>query len=84
MSDIVVVIPKSYPGPEKFAAIRVQLRILGMPAWQVPEKYQHLLDFVVNSFTYNSVCRTQLDHINCYALRILDNKFYHIKRRNNP
>lgn len=87
MSDVVVVIPRTYPGDEKFTAIRVQLRILGIPAEYVQHAtstYAGFLQRLGNAHIPGTYLHEVLDQHGLCVEKLFFAGEYRILRGNNP
>ena len=80
-SITVVIVPKAYPGMDKFTAIRTQLRFLGVPPHQVPVSYPELLQMMENARNYTSSYRAIMNNIECYVVDDVFSRSYLIRQR---
>jgi len=76
----VVIVPKAFPGADKFTAIRAQLRLLGVPPHQVPVSYTELLQLMENYRNYTSSYRVIMNNIGCYVVYDVFSLSYLIRR----
>jgi len=77
----VVIVPKVFPGADKFTAIRAQLRLLGVPPHQVPVSYPELLQMTENAFrNYTSSPRAIMNNIDCYVVDDVFSRSYLIRK----
>ncbi len=74
----VVIVPKAFPGADKFTAIRAQLRLLGVPPHQVPVSYPELLQMMGNASTYPTP--TIMKNIECYVVDDVFSRSYLIRK----
>jgi|LakMenE01Jun11ns_1017448.scaffolds.fasta_scaffold9814063_2 hypothetical protein len=79
-SITVVIVPKAYPGMDKFTAIRTQLRLLGVPPHQVPVSYTELLQMMENARNYTSSPRSIMNNIECYVVDDVFSRSYLIRK----
>jgi hypothetical protein len=77
----VVIVPKAFPGADKFAAIRAQLRFLGVPPHQVPVSYPELLQMMENARNYPSYSQAIMNNIECYVVDDVFSRSYLIRQR---
>jgi hypothetical protein len=80
-SITVVIVPKAYPGMDKFTAIRTQLRLLGVPPHQVPVSYPELLQMMENARNYPSYSQAIMNNIECYVVDDVFSRSYLIRQR---
>jgi len=77
----VVIVPKAFPGMDKFTAIRTQLRFLGVPPHQVPVSYTELLQMMERAIaTYASSYRAIMNNIECYVVDDVFSRNYFIRK----
>ena len=76
----VVIVPKAFPGADKFTAIRAQLRFLGVPPHQVPVSYPELLQMMENERNYTSSYRVIMNNTGCYVVYDVFSLSYLIRR----
>ena len=74
----VVIVPKAYPGMDKFTAIRTQLRLLGVPPHQVPVSYTELLQMMENARSF-SYFRLLMNNFGCYVVDDVFSRSYLIR-----
>jgi hypothetical protein len=79
-SVTVVIVPKVFPGADKFTAIRAQLRFLGVPPHQVPVSYTELLQMMENARDYTSSYRVIMNNIDCYVVDDVFSRSYLIRK----
>jgi hypothetical protein len=79
-SITVVIVPKVFPGADKFTAIRTQLRFLGVPPHQVPVSYPELLQMMENARNYTSSYRAIMNNIECYVVDDVFSRNYFIRK----
>jgi len=79
-SVTVVIVPKVFPGADKFTAIRAQLRFLGVPPHQVPVSYPELLQMMENERNYTSSYRVIMNNTGCYVVYDVFSLSYLIRR----
>lgn len=77
----VVIVPKAFPGADKFTAIRAQLRFLGVPPHQVPVSYTELLQMMENERNYTSSYRVIMNNTGCYVVDDVFSRSYLIRQR---
>jgi hypothetical protein len=92
----VVIVPKAFPGADKFTAIRAQLRFLGVPPHQVPVSYPELLQMMENARNYPSYSQAMMmenarnypsysqaimNNIECYVVDDVFSRSYLIRQR---
>lgn len=76
-----VIVPKAFPGADKFTAIRAQLRFLGVPTHQVPVSYTELLQMMERAFAnYASSPRSIMNNIDCYVVDDVFSRSYLIRK----
>jgi len=78
-SITVVIVPKVFPGADKFTAIRTQLRFLGVPPHQVPVSYPELLQMMENARSF-SYFRLLMNNIECYVVDDVFSRSYLIRK----
>jgi hypothetical protein len=76
----VVIVPKAFPGPDKFTAIRAQLRFLGVPPNRVPVSYPELLQMMENARNYPSSSQAIMNNIGCYVVDDVFSRSYLIRQ----
>jgi len=87
MSNALVCIPKRYPGAEKFTAIRVQLRVLGIPAEYIQHAtltYAGFLERLGAAHIPGTYLYEVLDQHGLCVEKLFFAGEYRIIRRNNP
>jgi hypothetical protein len=77
----VVIVPKAFPGMDKFTAIRTQLRFLGVPPNRVPVSYPELLQMMERAGNYTSSPRAIMNNIDCYVVDDVFSRSYLIRQR---
>jgi hypothetical protein len=80
MIIVVAVVPKVYPGNDKFTAIRAQLRLIGIPVCIIPDEYHHLLQLMERAMNKGSYIRAVMHNSECFVHHSEDNKSYLIKQ----
>ena len=87
MSNVLVYIPKRYPGAEKFTAIRVQLRVLGIPTEYIQHAtltYAGFLDRLGAAHLPGTYLHEVLYQHGLCVEKLFFAGEYRILRRNNP
>jgi hypothetical protein len=79
-SITVVIVPKVFPGMDKFTAIRTQLRFLGVPPHRVPVSYPELLQMMERAGNYTSSPRAIMNNIDCYVVDDVFSRSYLIRQ----
>jgi hypothetical protein len=81
MTDVVMVIPVRDPGPEKFAAIRTHLRLLGLQPHHIPNTHKELLRLFEPTRVPGTLMYELLSFYNLYVVHDFFSRSYLIRQR---